>query len=224
MWLDWVAAVVPVVLAAGVAADNTGFLALGDSYTIGEGVAAAERWPAQLAALLQAQGIALDPPEIVARTGWTTDELAAAMDAHAFKSPYALVTLLIGVNNQYRGRDLENYRVEFRRLLERAIALAGDRPQRVIVVSIPDWGVTRFGHGSGRDTSQIAHEINAYNAANAQIAKMLHVAYVDVTSASRDDGDRAEMLVADGLHPAAAAYRHWTERILPAAQGALSSP
>lgn len=226
MWLDLVAAVVPMVLAAGAtkATEDNSFLALGDSYTIGEGVAAAERWPAQLVGLLHAQGIVLDPPEIIARTGWTTDELDAAMDAHSFKPPYALVTLLIGVNNQYRGRDLENYCVEFRRLLERAIVLAGNRQQRVIVVSIPDWGVTRFGRGSGRDVQHIAREIDAYNAANAQIAKMLQVAYVDVTAASRDDGDRSGMLVADGLHPSAAAYRHWTESILPPAQKALSSP
>jgi lysophospholipase L1-like esterase len=227
MWLDLVAAVVPVVLAAGAAqaTDNNRFLALGDSYTIGEGVAAAERWPAQLVALLHAHGIALGTPEIIARTGWTTDELAAALDdAHALQPPYALVTLLIGVNNQYRGRDLENYRVEFRRLLERTIVLAGNRPQHVIVVSIPDWGVTRFGHGSGRNVSQIAQEIDAYNAANAQIAKMLQVHYIDVTGLSRDGGDSAVMLVADGLHPSAGMYRRWAQLILPAAEKALSSP
>jgi lysophospholipase L1-like esterase len=226
MWLDWVAAVIPLVLAAGMtqAADAQRFLALGDSYTIGEGVAPTDRWPAQLVALLHTQGVAPGAPEIIARTGWTTDELAAAMDAHVVQPPYALVTLLIGVNNQYRGRDLENYRAEFRKLLERAIALAGKRPQRVIVVSIPDWGVTRFGRDSGRDAGQIAREIDAYNAANAQIAKILQVPYVDVTAASRAAGDRAEMLVADGLHPSAAAYRQWAQRILPAAQNALSSP
>jgi lysophospholipase L1-like esterase len=216
MWLDLVAAVVPAVLAAGAAqaADNNPFLALGDSYTIGEGVAAAERWPVQLVDLLRAQGVTLN----------ATDELAAAMDAHAFKPPYALVTLLIGVNNQYRGRDLENYRGEFRHLLERAIALAGNRPQRVIVVSIPDWGVTRFGRESGRDTGKIAHEIDAYNAANAQIAKLLQVRHVDVTAVSRDGGSSSEALVADGLHPSAGMYRRWANLILHAAQSALSSP
>jgi lysophospholipase L1-like esterase len=128
------------------------------------------------------------------------------------------------VNNQYRGRDLENYRDEFRHLLERAIALAGNRPQHVIVVSIPDWGVTAFGRKSGREAGKIATEIDAYNGANAQIAKMLQVRHVDVTAASRDGGDSTGMLVADGLHPSAGMYRRWAQLILPAAQSALSSP
>lgn len=198
------------------------FLALGDSYTIGEGVVADGRWPNQLAAALGRAGVTIDAPEIVARTGWTTDELAAAMDRHTFHPPYALVTLLIGVNNQYRGRDLGNYRTEFRALLERAIALAGARPAHVVVISIPDWGATRFGRESGRDRSMIARELDAYNAANAEIATMLHVAYVDVTAASRAGGDHADMLVGDGLHPSAAMYGRWAEAILPAAREALA--
>jgi len=200
------------------------FLALGDSYTIGEGVAADGRWPEQLGARLRQAGIGIGAPEIVARTGWTTDELSAAMDAHTFHPPYALVTLLIGVNNQYRGRDLDNYRQEFRALLERAIALAGANPAHVVVVSIPDWGVTRFGHGSGRDLTRIASELDAYNAANAQIATMLHVGYADVTAASRAGGEHADMLVGDGLHPSAAMYARWVETILPAARKALAAP
>jgi lysophospholipase L1-like esterase len=210
-----------VMLAAGAATAEAKprFLALGDSYTIGEGVSADGRWPNQLAAALQ-----LDAPGIVARTGWTTDELSAAMDAHTFHPPYALVTLLIGVNNQYRGRDLANYRTEFTRLLQRAIELAGGRPQHVIVVSIPDWGVTRFGHASGRDLVKTAREIDAYNAANAQIATMLQVRYADVTAISRNGGDRPDMLVDDGLHPSAAMYTRWLEVIAPLARAALSSP
>jgi lysophospholipase L1-like esterase len=200
------------------------YLALGDSYTIGEGVAADGRWPEQLVAQLHKAGIAIGAPEIVARTGWTTDELSVAMDAHTFHPPYALVTLLIGVNNQYRGRDLDNYRKEFRALLERAIALAGANPAHVVVVSIPDWGVTRFGHGSGRDLARIARELDAYNAANAQIATMLHVGYADVTAASRAGADHADMLVGDGLHPSAAMYARWLETILPAARNALATP
>jgi len=195
------------------------FLALGDSYTIGEGVADAERWPNQLAARLH-----LAAPEIVARTGWTTDELAAAMDARAFAPPYALVTLLIGVNNQYRGRDLANYRAEFSQLLQRAITLAGNMPQHVLVVSIPDWSVTAFAHASGRDLAQTAREIEAFNTANAQIAAALHTGYADVTAISRDRGGDADMLVVDGLHPSAAMYVRWLTAIEPAARAALSSP
>ncbi|HEY7872280.1 MAG TPA: SGNH/GDSL hydrolase family protein [Rudaea sp.] len=213
MWLSLAAGAV---LAAGVANPPPRFLALGDSYTIGEGVAPNENWPHQLAAALH-----LDAPEILAHTGWTTDELSAAMDTHSLHPPYALVTLLIGVNNQYRGRDLENYRVEFRALLERAIALAGGDARRVLVVSIPDWGVTRFGAQSGRDLAQIAREIDAFNAAALDISTARHARYVDVTAISRDRGGDTDMLVADGLHPSAAMYTRWTAVIAPQAQGAL---
>jgi lysophospholipase L1-like esterase len=230
-------------LGVGLASAHAGeirILALGDSYTIGEGVEPEGRWPDQLAVALRKSGNAVAPPEIIARTGWTTDELSAAMDQHTFYPPYDLVTLLIGVNNQYRagqepqspggqgwpretGRALDNYRSEFRALLERAVALAGNRPQRVVVVSIPDWGVTRFGRGSARDVAQIARELDAYNAANAENAAMLHVRYADVTPASRAGGDHADMLVGDGLHPSAAMYRRWLEAIEPQARAALSS-
>lgn len=197
------------------------YLALGDSYTIGEGVDAHERWPAQLARRLRAHGIAIDDPEIVATTGWTTDELAAAMDAAGFSAPYSLVSLLIGVNNQYRGRDLANYREEFSTLLDRAIALAGGRSDRVFVVSIPDWGVTRFAAESGRDCAIVAAEIDAFNAAAADIAAARGVAFVDVTGTSREAGDAAHRLVGDGLHPSAAQYADWTDHIVPVALGLL---
>jgi lysophospholipase L1-like esterase len=210
------------------------FLALGDSYTIGEGVDIEGRWPNQLAARL-----GLDAPEILAQTGWTTDELSAAMAAHTFHPPYALVTLLIGVNDQYRawqepkcpggqgrpreaGRDLAGYRDEFTRLLRRAIELAGDDAQRVVVVSIPDWGVTPFARASGREVGAIARAIDAYNAANREIAAAERVRYVDVTPISRDRGDAADMLVGDGLHPSAAMHTRWLDAIEPAAVAALS--
>lgn len=217
----WRELIVSAMLAGGVAHAAPRFLALGDSYTIGEGVAAHDNWPHQLVAALRARDIAIADPEILARTGWTTDELSAAMDAHAFHPPYALVTLSIGVNNQYRGRDVENYRAEFRALLERAIALAGGDPRRVVVVSIPDWGVTRFGAESGRDTRAIAHELDAYNASNAQISTLLHVHYADVTAISRDGAAQPQLLVADGLHPSAAMYARWLDTIFPQAKAAL---
>jgi len=206
-------------------ASDTGamrFLALGDSYTIGEGVAESGRWPVQLAQALRRNHRIL-VPEIVAQTGWTTDELADAMRQHTFHPPYALVTLLIGVNNQYRGRDVANYGDEFRRLLDRAIGLAGGRAARVMVVSIPDWGVTKFGRESGRDIAAIGRELDAYNAANAQIAASMGARYVDIAGISRDGGGAAEMLVADGLHPSAAMYRRWCDAALPVAEQALAS-
>lgn len=196
------------------------YLALGDSYTIGEGVAADERWPAQLARRLRALGVAIADPAIVATTGWTTDELAAAMDAATFAPPYALASLLIGVNNQYRGRALDEYRGEFAALLERASALAAS-PTRVFVVSIPDWGVTRFAREQGRDAAQVGAEIDAFNAAAREIATAAGIPFVDVTAASREAGDGEAMLVADGLHPSAAQYALWTDEIVPVARALL---
>ncbi|WP_282298557.1 GDSL-type esterase/lipase family protein, partial [Stenotrophomonas sp. PS02289] len=120
------------------------YLALGDSYTIGEGVAEQGRWPVQLSAALRAAGVDIADPQIIATTGWTTDELDAGIDAAAPQGPFDLVTLLIGVNNQYRGRSVDEYRTQFSALLQRALGFAGQRAQRVLVLAIPDWGVTPF--------------------------------------------------------------------------------
>ncbi|HEU4698571.1 MAG TPA: GDSL-type esterase/lipase family protein, partial [Gemmatimonadales bacterium] len=149
------------------------YLALGDSYTIGEGVAEPGRWPVQLAALLRARGIAIGSPEIVAQTGWTTDELADAMDAAEppLAGPYDLVSLLIGVNNQYRRRPLEEYAAQFAGLLDRAVVLADDAPGRVLVVAIPDWSVTPFADGDDRGRRAIAAAIDAFNAVNRAAAE-----------------------------------------------------
>ncbi|WP_374474190.1 SGNH/GDSL hydrolase family protein [Arenimonas sp.] len=197
------------------------YLALGDSYTIGEAVPEDGRWPVQLAAGLRARGIALGEPRIIATTGWTTDELSAAMDAAEPLGRWDFVSLLIGVNNQYRGRSLDEYRVQFAALLARAIALAGGRPGRVLVLSIPDWGVTPFGQGSGRDTAQIARELDAFNLAAATECAVQGVAFVDITPASRGPGARPDRIAADGLHPSALAYADWTALALPAAQHLL---
>jgi lysophospholipase L1-like esterase len=198
-------------------------LALGDSYTIGEGVAEDSRWPVQLARALRSEGIALDDPDIIATTGWTTDELAAAIDAAQPADDYALVSLLIGVNNQYRGRSVDEYRHEFSALLERAIGFAGGRSDRVLVLGIPDWGVTRFGHASGRDLAVIADELDAYNDAARDICALRGVAFVDITPVSRDRGAAPDMLADDGLHPSAAMYARWTQLALPVARRLLAS-
>ncbi len=197
------------------------YLALGDSYTIGERVQEPERWPVQLAARLSADGTEVAPPEIIARTGWTTDELSAALDAHPPTPPYGLVSLLIGVNNQYRGRPLDQYRTQFSALLERAIGYAGGDPRRVFVLSFPDWGVTRFGHDSGRDTAKIAAETDAFNRAAAEICRGRGVRFVDITPISRRPG---AALAADGLHPGGAQYALWSDAALPVVRELLAAP
>jgi lysophospholipase L1-like esterase len=212
-------------------------LALGDSYTIGEAVAADARWPVQLASGLRAGGIAITNPDIVARTGWTTDELMAALDAVERGEsvaltaademaprparPYALVTLLIGVNNQYRGRAVEDYVPQFRDLLDRAIGHAGGEPKRVIVLSIPDWGVTPFAAANGRDAATVGAAIDAYNAAARAICAERGVAFVDITPLTREAAERRELLAEDGLHPSGLDYARWAEAALPAARAAL---
>ncbi|WP_183961884.1 SGNH/GDSL hydrolase family protein [Chiayiivirga flava] len=191
------------------------FLALGDSYTIGEGVAPAQRWPVQLTRDLRATGIALDEPHIVATTGWTTDELASAMDAAEPLGQWDLVSLLIGVNNQYRGRSVDDYRAEFEALLQRAIGLARGRSDRVFVLAIPDWGVTPFAAAQGRDAARIAHELDAYNATAADICARHDVAFVDTAPVSRRRGAEPAMLAEDGLHPSGALYAEWKNAALP---------
>lgn len=195
------------------------FLALGDSYTIGESVAVADRWPNQLALRLRKSGIDIADPEIIAKTGWTTDELSLAIDAAKPHGPYALVTLLIGVNNQYRGRDAEQYRKEFAALLERAIAFAGGDPKRVVVVSIPDWGVTPF--AAGRDRTKIGREIDLFNAINREETKRAGARYADVTPGSRLAATDPTLVAPDGLHPSAKMYTSWVSVIEPQARAAL---
>lgn len=207
-------------MAGGGARQPAAFLALGDSYTIGEGVAAASRWPAQLAARLRKAGARIAEPRILARTGWTTDELAAALDAAHLAPPWALVTLAIGVNDQYRGRPLAGYGAGFGALLARAIALAGGVAARVLVVSIPDWSVTPFAARSGRDAGTIARAIDAFNAAAAAAAEREGAQRVDVTAISRAPAARGE-LAADGLHPSAAQYARWVDAITPVADSIL---
>ncbi len=194
-------------------------LALGDSYTIGEAVSAPERWPNQLADLLRQAGIETGDPQIIAKTGWTTDELASAIDTARPMGPYALVTLLVGVNNQYRGREAEEYRREFVALLQRAVRFAGDDPLRVIVVSIPDWGVTPF--AGERDRAKIAAEIDLFNHINREETVRVGARYVDVTPISRVAATDRTLLADDGLHPSGTMYRQWAALVFPQARAAL---
>jgi len=193
------------------------FLALGDSYTIGEAVAVEGRWPHQLAAALRAQGVDLADPQTIATTGWTTDELDAGIDAAAPQGPFGFVSLLIGVNNKYRGRSLDEYRHQFEALLQRAIGFAGGDAGRVLVLSFPDWGATPFGAGSGRDLARVEIETDEFNAVAEVISTQRGVAFVDITDISRTHGTDPAMIAADGLHPSARMYALWAERALPVA-------
>jgi len=199
------------------------YLALGDSYTIGEGVDAAGRWPMQLARGMRDAGIAIADPRIIATTGWTTDELSAAMDAAEPLGEWDFVSLLIGVNNQYRGHEVDDYLGEFTRLLQRAIMLADGHRARVLVLSIPDWGITPFAFASGRDRQLIADDLDAYNAAARELCEAHGVAFVDITDISRDGGGEPAMLADDALHPSAAQYARWVAAALPVAMRLLTA-
>jgi lysophospholipase L1-like esterase len=194
-------------------------LCLGDSYTIGESVAASERWPARLAVRLREGGIEVADPVIIAQTGWTTDELDAAISQAKPAGPFDIVTLLIGVNNQYRGRSVQEFREQFHGLLTRAIGLAGGRANHVIVLSIPDWSVTPF--AGERDRTAISRQIDAFNSVTRVEAEKAGARYVDVTPVSREATHRPDFIAGDGLHPSGAMYRQWTELVLPEALAAF---
>jgi len=197
---------------------TVGYLALGDSYTIGESVSEAERWPNQLAELLRADGVAVEVT-IIAHTGWTTDELWRGMQVAKLEPPYDLVSLLIGVNNQYRGYDINKYREQFVFLLNESIEHAGGDQNRVIVLSIPDWGVTPF--ASGQDRGQIAKEISAFNLVNRERSEIAGVHYVDVMPLSREASNDISLVASDGLHPSGKMYSEWARLAYPEALKAL---
>jgi lysophospholipase L1-like esterase len=188
---------------------NKSYLALGDSYTIGEGVALPENFPHQTVAILNNgdNEYHFSTPEIIATTGWTTDELNVAIDVAGISTTYDIVSLLIGVNNQYRGRDVKNFETEFENLLQRAIYFAGNKSNHVFVLSIPDWSVTPF--AAGKDVKNIAEEIDAYNKVCKSIAGKLHAHYIEITASQRTDGNKNEFLAADLLHPSANEYKKW---------------
>ncbi len=191
------------------------YLALGDSYTIGEAVTEQESFPFQLVAALNAKAIAMAKPKIIAKTGWTTDELQAAIIAEDNTQVYDLVTLLIGVNNQYRDYSPTVYRKEFRELLQTAIAFAGGNKNHVFVVSIPDWSATPFAKQSGRNLDEISNNIATFNAINKEEALALAINYTDITPASRDALTDNDLLASDGLHPSGIMYSQWVKSLLP---------
>ncbi|MCU0395343.1 MAG: GDSL-type esterase/lipase family protein [Chitinophagaceae bacterium] len=186
-------------------------LCLGDSYTIGEGVPLYEGFPYQVAQILRKQHIPFHAPEVVAKTGWTTFELADYLINHSFNEHYDFVTLLIGVNNQYRGLDLGDYAEEFEFLLRKAIHFAGGNAARVCVLSIPDWGVTPF--AADRDAKVIAAAIDSFNEINASLAQKYGAHFEAITAGTREAAADASLLAADGLHYSAREYGRWAARL-----------
>ena len=191
------------------------YIALGDSYTIGEAVNSWEAFPNQLAGQLTAGGLVTNPPKIIARTGWTTSELKEAISSSGVIQKFDFVTLLIGVNNQYRAEAKDTYRKEFKELLQIAVNYVNNNKSRVFVVSIPDWGVTNFAKQSGRNQKSISAEIDAFNTINKEEALSLGVSYTDITPGSRLATDDTNLIANDGLHPSARMYRQWCDLLTP---------
>jgi lysophospholipase L1-like esterase len=189
------------------------YLALGDSYTIGELVPTPETFPYQLVSLLRRKNMTIADPVVIAKTGWTTDELMTAIRENPIHEQFTFATLLIGVNNQYRGRSLDNYKEEFTSLLHQAISFAHQNPAQVAVLSIPDWGVTPF--AEGKDRTVIAQEIDVFNQAAKAITQQQGCAFLDITDSTRQNGTNPDYLVTDQLHPSGKEYRIWAERLLP---------
>lgn len=187
------------------------YLALGDSYTIGENVPPEDNFPNQTVNLLRKQHFVVADPVIIATTGWTTDELAAAIETRSIKKTFSFVTLLIGVNNQYRGLSLDNYKQKFKLLLLQAIAFANGHADNVFVLSLPDWGVTPFAHGRNRE--KIAKEIDAFNEACKEITVANNCQYIEITESTRGNSLNAEFISGDGLHPTAKEYAIWAKKL-----------
>ena len=196
------------------------YLALGDSYTFGQSVNAEDRFPVQTVKLLTAQGFKFTAPEIIAQTGWTTANLLNAIAVAApLKNTYDIVTLLIGVNNQYQHKSKEEYAAEFLALLKKAIFFADNKIKRVIVLSIPDYGVTPFANGSDRGV--IAIDIDAFNAINKNISDSAGVNYLNITASSRLAANNLSLVASDGLHPSGIEYKVWAMGLVPIIEKAL---
>ncbi|MEX1071464.1 MAG: SGNH/GDSL hydrolase family protein [Anaerolineales bacterium] len=189
------------------------YLALGDSYTIGQSVPEDERWPVQLVAKLRGAGIPIADAEIIARTGWTTAELMRAIEEQYQPKTYDLVSVLVGVNDQYRGYPIEEYRTQFHEILAFALSAAGGDPSRMIVLSIPDWGVTPY--AEGLDLAKIAAEIDAFNAVAREESAAAGVQYFDITPISREALQNRDLIAGDGLHPSGEMYAGWVKAVFP---------
>jgi lysophospholipase L1-like esterase len=183
------------------------WLALGDSYTIGEGIPLHESYPYQTVQLLRKEGWHIHAPEIVAKTGWTSKELAEHLLHTKLNEHYDFVTLLIGVNNQYRGLSTKDFETDLDFIIKKAIHFAAEKPHQVILISIPDWGVTPF--AKDRDVAKISSDIDAFNAIVEAKAAQHQTHYISITEGTRLANDDSSLLTTDGLHYSAKAMQEW---------------
>ncbi|MFN1834359.1 SGNH/GDSL hydrolase family protein [Balneola sp. MJW-20] len=204
-----------------VSTESISFLALGDSYTIGTSVDSAGRWPVQLTDSLTKHGFNISDLKIVATNGWTTDELHSGLASDDLAPAYDLVSLLIGVNNQYRGYDIDIYRTEFRELLEHAIDYAGSDTSRVFVLSIPNYGVTPFARN--RQPDKIRQELNNYNEIASVISAEYGIPFIDITPISELAAFDPSLLASDSLHPSAIMYSQWVSEALPVVKNMIEN-
>jgi lysophospholipase L1-like esterase len=195
------------------------YLALGDSYTIGEGIAVADSWPYQLVKKLNAKGISIQQPKIIARTGWRTDNLLAAIEAENSAEKYDLVSLLIGVNNQFQGKSLEQYKKDLRTLLNTAVNLSAMGKSRVFVLSIPDYGSTPFGN---LERESIGKEIDEWNQVCKEICAEFEIPFFDITEISKRAARESDLTTKDKLHPSAKMYSLWVDEIIQPVQAILT--
>jgi len=189
------------------------YLALGDGYTIGESVPENQRWPVQLTKLLSEKNIHISLPRIIAKTGWTTNELKTEINNSKLDFPYDWVSLLIGVNNQYQGKSLKEFKEHFEILLSDAITFTGNNKEQVFVVSIPDWGVMPF--GKNLDKEKIAKEIDDFNQVIYEVCVFKGVHFVDITPISRSAKNRKDFIAKDSLYPSGIQYTAWVQKIIP---------
>lgn len=196
------------------------YLALGDSYTIGESVPAEDNFPSQLVKRMNDAGLNFNPPNIIATTGWTTDELIKAIEERKPGHDYDLVTLLIGVNNQYRGYNILRYKYDFEKLLSDAVKYARGNKNHVVVISIPDYGVTPF--AAEKNPQKIAAELDEYNGIAKEISDKQGVLFIDITPGSRKAAADSALVATDGLHPSSKMYSRWVDKIYPAALKAIA--
>ena len=200
---------------------NYSYLALGDSYTIGEQVLLSESFPYQTVQLLRQQNLSFFAPEIIAKNEWTTDDLQSEIDKTLFLKKYDFVSLLIGVNNQYREKNLDEFKIQFTQLLQKAISLSSNNFQNVFVLSIPDWSTMPF--AKDRDIKKIAEEIDVYNDSCKNITQKFGCTFIEITESQRTDSKDPIMIAADGLHPSALEYSKWAKKLATAITEACSA-